>query len=84
MGQPVEVDVNGSVVSDPSCRHQSRRETDTRVKVVYTVSPLSGDVKRGPQLARQACWYVISEETILFHPHLLYTRMLDDSNPKER
>ena len=55
MEQSVEVGVNGLVVNDPSYRHQPQRETDTQAKVVYIASPLSGDVKRNLQFARQAC-----------------------------
>ena len=51
---------------------------------VYIASPLSGDVKRNLQFARQACRYAISEEMTPFCPHLLYTQMLDDSDPEER
>ena len=65
-------------------RHQPQRETDTQAKVVYIASPLSGDVKRNLQFARQACRYAISEEMTPFCPHLLYTQMLDDSDPEER
>ena len=84
MEQSVEVGVNGLVVNDPSYRHQPQRETDTQAKVVYIASPLSGDVKRNLQFARQACRYAISEEMTPFCPHLLYTQMLDDSDPEER
>ena len=36
------------------------------------------------QFARQACRYAISEGVVPFAPHLLYTQMLDDSDPEER
>ena len=55
-----------------------------RPRWVYIASPLSGDVKRNLQFARQACRYAISEEMTPFCPHLLYTQMLDDSDPEER
>ena len=50
--------------------------------MVY-IAPLSGDVEQNLQFARQACRYAISEG-VVFAPHLLYTQMLDDSDPEER
>ena len=84
MEQSVEVGGNGLVVNDPSSRQLPQRETDTQAMVVYIASPLSGDVKRTLQFARQACRYAISEEMTPFCPQLLYTQMLDDSDPEER
>ena len=84
MDQPVKAGKNGVVIHDPSYLCQTQRKTDTPAKVVYIASPLSGDVKRNLQFARQACRYAISEEMTPFCPHLLYTQMLDDSNPEER
>ena len=84
MDQPVEIGKNGVVIHDPSYLCQTRRETDTPAKVVYIASPLSGDVEQNLQFARQACRYAISEGVVPFAPHLLYTQMLDDSDPEER
>ncbi|WP_300756075.1 DUF4406 domain-containing protein [uncultured Oscillibacter sp.] len=53
-------------------------------KLVYIASPLSGDVERNLDFARQACRYAISQDATPFAPHLLYTQMLDDSDPAER
>ena len=53
-------------------------------KLVYIASPLSGDVERNLDFARQACRYAISQDAAPFAPHLLYTQMLDDSDPAER
>lgn len=53
-------------------------------KLVYIASPLSGDVERNLDFARQACRYAISQGATPFAPHLLYTQMLDDGDPAER
>ena len=53
-------------------------------KLIYIASPLSGDVERNLDFARQACRYAISQDVTPFAPHLLYTQMLDDSDPAER
>lgn len=53
-------------------------------KLVYIASPLSGDVEQNLDFARQACRYAISQDATPFAPHLLYTQMLDDSDPAER
>lgn len=84
MDRPVEVGGNGVVINDPAYLSQNQRQTDTPAKVVYIASPLSGDVERNLQFARQACRYAISEGMVPFAPHLLYTQMLDDSSPEER
>ncbi|WP_299966762.1 DUF4406 domain-containing protein [uncultured Oscillibacter sp.] len=53
-------------------------------KLIYIASPLSGDVERNLDFARQACRYAISQDVTPFAPHLLYTQMLDDGDPAER
>lgn len=53
-------------------------------KLVYIASPLSGDVENNLDFARQACRYAIAQNVTPFAPHLLYTQMLDDSDPAER
>lgn len=62
----------------------SEPQEDTSGKVVYIASPLSGDVERNLQFARQACRYAIAQGVTPFAPHLLYTQMLNDSSPVER
>ena len=46
-------------------------------KLVYIASPLSGDVERNLDFARQACRFAISQDVTPFAPHLLYTQMLE-------
>ena len=53
-------------------------------KLVYIASPLSGDVEQNLDFARQACRYAISQGAAPVAPHLLYTQMLDDSDPAEQ
>lgn len=53
-------------------------------QLVYIASPLSGDVARNLDFARQACRYAIAQGVTPFAPHLLYPQMLNDSNPAER
>ena len=53
-------------------------------KLVYIASPLSGDVEKNLDFARQACRYAISQNVTPFAPHLLYPQILDDSDPAER
>jgi len=52
--------------------------------LVYIASPLSGDVARNLDFARQACRYAIAEGVTPFAPHLLYPQILDDSDPAQR
>jgi len=52
--------------------------------LVYIASPLSGDVEQNLEFARKACRFAIEQEVTPFAPHLLYTQMLDDSNPADR
>ncbi len=52
--------------------------------IVYIASPLSGDVEQNLDFARQACRCAIAQGVTPFAPHLLYTQMLDDSDPEER
>ncbi|EOS63793.1 DUF4406 domain-containing protein [Oscillibacter sp. 1-3] len=53
-------------------------------QLVYIASPLSGEVERNLDFARQACRYAITQGATPFAPHLLYPQMLDDSDPAER
>lgn len=53
-------------------------------QLVYIASPLSGDVAKNLDFARQACRYAIAQGATPFAPHLLYPQMLDDNDPGER
>ncbi len=53
-------------------------------RLIYIASPLSGDVEQNLDFARQACRYAIAQGATPFAPHLLYTQMLDDSDPAQR
>ena len=52
--------------------------------MIYIASPYSGDVVQNIGFAKQACQYCIEQGHTPLAPHLLYTQMLDDSNPAER
>jgi len=52
--------------------------------LIYIASPLSGDMARNLEFARQACRYAIAQNAVPFAPHLLYTQILDDGSPAER
>ncbi|NCC16784.1 MAG: hypothetical protein EOM28_10615 [Clostridia bacterium] len=51
---------------------------------VYVVSKYAGDVKNNVADAITYCRFVIEKGKIPVASHLLYPRMLDDSNPTER
>ena len=53
-------------------------------KLVYIASPLSGDVERNLDFARQACLSAMAQGATPFAPHLLYPQMLDDNDPVQR
>lgn len=80
----VEIGREGVVVNDPAYLFRSEPRGNAPGAVVYIASPLSGDVEQNLQFARQACRYAISQGVTPFAPHLLYTQMLDDSDPEER
>lgn len=80
----VEFGREGVVINDPDYLFRTAPGETVPGMVVYIASPLSGDVEQNLQFARQACRYAISEGVVPFAPHLLYTQMLDDSDPEER
>ena len=53
-------------------------------KLVYIASPLSGDVEKNLDFARQACLSAMAQGVTPFAPHLLYPQMLDDNDPVQR
>ena len=54
------------------------------MKLIYVASPLSGDVERNLEFAKQACRAVVDSGCAFFAPHLLYPSIFDDDVPKER
>ncbi len=56
----------------------------TEQKLVYIASPYAGGMERNIIFARQACRYCIAEGHVPVAPHLLYTQLLDDSDPAQR
>ena len=54
------------------------------MKLIYVASPLSGDVERNTEYAKQACREVMESGYAFFAPHLLYPNFLDDSVPWQR
>ncbi len=63
-----------------SRKHQEIKE---RPKV-YIVSKYAGDVKENARAAIRYCRFAISKKCIPIASHLLYPRILDDNDPKER
>ena len=53
-------------------------------QLVYIASPLSGDVEKNLDFARQACLNAMAQGVTPFAPHLLYPQMLDDNDPVQR
>ena len=56
----------------------------TDKKLIYMASPYAGDVERNTAFAIDACRYCITQGHTPVAPHLLYTRMLDDTDPAQR
>jgi hypothetical protein len=56
----------------------------TESKIVYIASPYAGDTGRNTAFAIEAFRRCIAEGNTPVAPHLLYTRILDDTNPAER
>lgn len=54
------------------------------MKLIFVASPLSGDMEENIKYAERACRYVMDAGHAFFAPHLLYTRILDDTCPDER
>ena len=54
------------------------------MKLIYVASPYAGDVERNIRFAKQACRHVMEQGHAFFAPHLLYPKLLDDTNPLER
>ena len=54
------------------------------MKLIYVASPLSGDVEKNIEYAKNACRTVMDSGHAFFAPHLLYTSFLDDAVPEER
>ncbi len=54
------------------------------MKFIYVASPYAGDVERNIRFAKQACRYVMEQGHAFFAPHLLYPKLLDDTNQLER
>ena len=52
--------------------------------MIYVASPLSGDVEKNIEYAREACRAVMDSGHAFFAPHLLYPSFLDDTVPEER
>lgn len=54
------------------------------MRVIYLASPLSGDIQRNQDYARQAMSHALAMGEAPFVPHLLYAQVLDDRLPHER
>jgi hypothetical protein len=54
------------------------------MRTTFICSPYSGEVERNTYYARQAMRDSFKRNEAPFAPHLLYTQVLDDSDPKQR
>ena len=54
------------------------------MKLIYVVSPYSGDIGKNTEYARKACRNVMDCGHAFFAPHLLYPFILNDDRPDER
>lgn len=55
------------------------------MKLIYmAASPYAGDIEKNTEFAKRACRHVMNEGHAFFAPHLLYTQILNDANPRER
>lgn len=52
--------------------------------VIFVSSPYRGNVERNVELAIEYCRFVIRQGSLPYAPHLLLTRILDDSQEHER
>ena len=63
----------------------SRKQQEIRERPrVYVVSKYAGDVKENARAAIRYCRFVINKKCIPIASHLLYPRILNDNDPKER
>lgn len=54
------------------------------MKIIYVASPCAGDIEKNTAFAKTACHHVMEQGHAFFCPHLLYSNILDEHNPKER
>jgi hypothetical protein len=54
------------------------------VKRVFVCSPFRGNVEHNLALAEAACRLVLDHGHAPFAPHVLYPRVLDDTDPEQR
>lgn len=52
--------------------------------LVYICSPLSGDVPRNTEKAREYCRFALEQGQIPLAPHLLFPQFMNEEDPKER
>ncbi len=54
------------------------------MKLIYVASPYDGDMKKNVEFAKAGCDFVMKQGHGFFAPHLTYTKVLDDSDPRQR
>jgi len=65
--------------------HRFRRRAEVkRRKIIFVESPYSGDVTRNLKYARRAMEHVIKSGHIPIVTHLLWTQVMDDTDPTQR
>ncbi|MEN6521104.1 MAG: DUF4406 domain-containing protein [Armatimonadota bacterium] len=60
------------------------KRSDGYRKKVFICSRYAGDVEKNVEVAKALCRMAIRSGYAPFAPHLLYTRFLDDDDPKQR
>lgn len=54
------------------------------MKKIYVCSPLSGDIKKNIERAKEYSKFVVKQGHIPITPHIYFTQFLDDNNKSER
>lgn len=54
------------------------------MKLIYVASPYDGDMKKNVEFAKAGCDFVMKQGHGFFAPHLTYTKVLEDNDPRHR
>ncbi len=54
------------------------------MKMIYLASPYDGNLEKNVAFAKAGCDFVMKQGHGFFAPHLTYTKILDDSDPRQR
>ncbi|MFI3255257.1 MAG: DUF4406 domain-containing protein [Eubacteriales bacterium] len=54
------------------------------MKLIYVASPYDGSMEKNVAFAKAGCDFVMKQGHGFFAPHLTYTKILDESDPRQR